>query len=90
MEDVRHTDHDAPEQKRKSFFSSRFNIALLIFLAIGAFYLITEHGVHLFGILPWLFLLACGLLHQWMHSGHGGHGPQGGSAASGWRGRHRH
>ncbi len=90
MSDTHPAGHNPPDKEQKSFFSSRFNIALLFFLAIGAFYLITEHGAHLFGILPWLFLLACGLLHQWMHSGHGGHGPQGGSGTAGWRGKHSH
>ena len=47
------------------------------FLAIGAFYLITEHTAHLFGALPWLFLLACPLMHLFMHGGHGGHGGDG-------------
>lgn len=44
------------------------------FLLIAAFFLQTEHRAHLFGILPFLFLLACPLLHLFMHSGHGGHG----------------
>ena len=40
-------------------------------LAIGAFFLLTEHTAHLFGALPWLLLLACPLMHLFMHSGHG-------------------
>lgn len=89
MSDTHHAGRNAPVEERQSCFSSRFNIALLIFLAIGAFYLITEHGAHLFGILPWLLLLACGLLHQWMHSGHSGRDAQSGSPP-GERGAHRH
>jgi hypothetical protein len=46
---------------------------LLAFLAIAAFFLFTEHRAHLFGILPYLLLLACPLLHLFMHGGHGGH-----------------
>ncbi|MCW2319309.1 hypothetical protein M2322_004884 [Rhodoblastus acidophilus] len=47
--------------------------ALCAFLAIGAFYLVTEHTAHLFGALPYLLLLACPLMHLFMHGGHGGH-----------------
>jgi copper chaperone CopZ len=44
------------------------------FMAIAAFFLFTEHRAHLFGILPFLFLLACPFLHMFGHGGHGGHG----------------
>ena len=46
------------------------------FLAIAAFFLLTEHRAHLFGILPFLFLLACPFLHLFGHGGHGGHDPR--------------
>jgi hypothetical protein len=49
-------------------------LALLAFLAIAAFFLFTEHRAHFFGILPYLLLLACPLLHLFMHGKHGGHG----------------
>lgn len=44
------------------------------FVAIAGFLLITEHRAHLFGVLPFLFLLACPFLHRFGHGGHGGHG----------------
>ena len=44
------------------------------FAAIAVFFLITEHRAHLFGALPFLFLLACPLLHMFGHGGHGAHG----------------
>lgn len=54
-------------------------IILLAFLAIGGFFLITEHAAHLFGVLPYLLVLLCPLLHL-LHGGHGGghsgHGTQ--------------
>lgn len=50
------------------------NIVLYGLLAIAAFYLIAEHRAHLLGWLPWLLILACPLLHLFMHRGHGGHG----------------
>lgn len=43
------------------------------FIAIASFFLLTEHRAHLFGILPFLFLLACPFLHMFGHGGHGGH-----------------
>ena len=59
---------------RPGFFASRANIVLLGFLAIGAYFLVTEHWAHIVPFLPWLFLLACPLMHVFMHAGHGGHG----------------
>lgn len=56
------------------FFSSRSGLVLLVFLAIAAFFLITEHTAHLFGALPYVLLLSCLVLHLFMHRGHGGHG----------------
>ena len=44
---------------------------LLGFLVIGGFFLATEHRAHLFGVLPFLFLLACPFLHMFSHGHHG-------------------
>lgn len=49
-------------------------IATAGFLLIAAFFLTTEHRAHLFGILPFLLILACPFLHLFMHAGHGAHG----------------
>jgi hypothetical protein len=57
---------------RPGFFASRANMVLLGFLAIGAYFLVTEHWAHVVPFLPWLFLLACPLMHVFMHGGHGG------------------
>lgn len=43
------------------------------FAAIAVALLFTEHRAHLLGILPYLFLLACPLMHLFMHRGHGHH-----------------
>lgn len=67
---------------------SRTNAALIVFLVIAAFFLLTEHRAHLSGWLsfwPYLLLLACPLMHLFMHGGHGhghGHGTHGQSEAS--------
>ena len=53
------------------------------FVLIAGYFLITEHRAHLYEALPYwpyLLLLACPLLHLFMHGGHGGHS----------RGDHRH
>jgi hypothetical protein len=52
---------------------SRSNWVLLGFLAIAGFFLLTEHRAHVLGVLPFLLLLACPLLHLFHHGGHGGH-----------------
>ena len=57
----------------KGLLFSRTGPALIAFLGIAAFFLITEHQAHLFGILPYVLLLACPILHLFMHKGHGGH-----------------
>ncbi len=59
---------------------SAVNIALYGFLAIAGFYLLAEHRAHLLGWLPWLLILACPLLHVFMHGKHGGHGGHRGDA----------
>jgi hypothetical protein len=42
------------------------------FLAIALFFLLTQHRAHLFGILPYLLLAACPLMHLFHHHGHHG------------------
>lgn len=59
--------------ERGGFLKSPAGIVLVGFLAVAAFFLMTEHTAHLFGILPWLLLAACPLMHLFMHHGHGGH-----------------
>lgn len=43
------------------------------FIAIIAFFLLTEHTAHVFGILPYLLILACPLMHIFMHGKYHGH-----------------
>ena len=54
---------------------------LLIALGIGAVYGLTEHWEHALQALPWLFLLACPLMHGLLHGGHGAHGAHGSHGA---------
>ncbi len=70
------------QQHSQSNKNTRFNLALIGFLLIAAFFLFSEHRAHFFGILPYLLLLACPFLHMYMHGGHGGgSGTGGGSSA---------
>ena len=52
---------------------SKTGLVFIAFLAIAAFFLVTEHTAHFFGILPYALLLLCPLLHLFMHRGHGDH-----------------
>lgn len=56
---------------------------LLAFSAIAAFFVLTEHRAHFFGVVPYLLLLACPLLHFFMHGRRGGHGGHGGGRHAG-------
>jgi hypothetical protein len=56
---------------------TRSGLVLLGFIGVAVFYLLTEHTAHVFGVLPYLALLACPLMHLFMHHGHGGHGAHG-------------
>ncbi len=47
-----------------------------VILSIAGYFLLTEHGAHLalaVPYLPWLLLLACPLMHVFMHHGHASH-----------------
>jgi hypothetical protein len=53
---------------------SKAGIVLAGFLIIVFALLFTEHRAHVLGLLVWLPLLACPLMHMFMHGGHGHHG----------------
>lgn len=57
-----------------TFWHHKSNWVLLGFLAIAGYFLLTEHAAHVIPFLPWLLLLACPLMHLFMHGGHSGHG----------------
>ena len=54
--------------------NNKTKTVLVLFVTIAGFFLLTEHRAHLYGILPYTFLLACLLMHVFMHGGHGGDG----------------
>lgn len=51
----------------------RATIAAATFVAAAGYLLWSEHRAHALGILPYLLLLACPLMHVFMHGGHGRH-----------------
>jgi len=61
------------------FWRSRLGLGWLALAAVAGWFLLTEHRAHLFGALPRLVLLACPMMHVFMHGGHHhghhGHGP---------------
>ncbi|MGY3032927.1 hypothetical protein ACVIIV_002097 [Bradyrhizobium sp. USDA 4354] len=52
---------------------AKAGLVLIGFLAIAGALLFTEHRAHVLGLLVWLPLLACPLMHIFMHGGHGHH-----------------
>jgi O-antigen/teichoic acid export membrane protein len=80
---VEQDNHAMSERTRqRSFLTSPFGIALCVFLAVAALFLVLEHRAHLLGAWPLLFLLVCVVMHLFMHRGHGGHGSHGGDHGS--------
>ncbi|MDN3564107.1 DUF2933 domain-containing protein [Paeniroseomonas aquatica] len=61
------------------WWRSRGGIALIGFCLVAAFYVLREHYAHAWGVLPYLLLLACPLMHLFMHHGHGDHRTSGGA-----------
>jgi hypothetical protein len=68
---------DHEQSHGTSWLCSRNGLVLLGFLAVAAFYLLTEHTAHVYGALPFLLFALCPLMHLFMHGGHGGHGGHG-------------
>jgi hypothetical protein len=64
------------EQERApgaGWMASRSRLVLVGFLAVAAFYLLTEHTAHIYEAWPFLLIALCPLMHLFMHGGHGGH-----------------
>lgn len=68
-----HSEHDGGP----NHYRARVGWVLAGFLLIAGALLFTEHRAHVLGILIWLPLLACPLMHMFMHGGHSGHGNHG-------------
>jgi len=64
----------------RQFLFSRSGLVMLGFLAVGGYFLWTEHQAHTIAALPWVLIGGCLVMHLFMHGGHGGHGEHGGGA----------
>lgn len=69
---MHHNDHYEPKGFVKWFLSWR-GVVLTVVLAAVSAYLVTDHKEHLAVALPYLFLLACPLMHIFGHGHHGNH-----------------
>lgn len=56
---------------RPSLWRSRTGLVLIGFLLIAGFFLVTEHRAHVLGVLPYVLVALCPLLHYLGHKGHG-------------------
>ncbi|MEE8435784.1 MAG: DUF2933 domain-containing protein [bacterium] len=70
--------NNEPQTSPVVWYKRRTNLSALVFLGAASVYILTEHWAHAVPYLPWLILLACPLMHIFMHHGHGGHGAHGG------------
>jgi hypothetical protein len=68
-------DNNAHAHGRRPFWKSRSAIGLLVFGLIALFLMLSEHRAHFLGVLPYLLLFSCPLMHLFMHHGHA-HGHQ--------------
>ena len=61
-----HADHGTPQ----AWLRSRTGIIALAAVAILGVLVYAGHTAHLLALVPYLFLLACPLVHLFMHGGH--------------------
>jgi hypothetical protein len=59
------------DRRDASWWRSPAAIVCVGLLAIGAFFLLTEHTAHVLGLLPYLLLAACPLMHLFHRHGRG-------------------
>jgi hypothetical protein len=71
---IHHHSDSGTEKPQGGFPTSRAALVFIGFAIIAGALLFTEHRAHVLGALIWLPLLACLLMHVFMHHGHGGRG----------------
>jgi Protein of unknown function (DUF2933) len=64
-------------QQGNAWYRSKSTLALLTCLAIAGFFLLAQHSAQVFGALPILVVLACPLMHLFMHRRHQSHAQRG-------------
>lgn len=76
---MQHERTDTDSREENSLPRIRFVWVFWSFFAVALVFMLLEHRAHLYGPLPYLLLLACPLMHLFMHHGHSdhaGHGPR--------------
>lgn len=64
-------------------WNNHFKWPMYVFLAIGTYFVWTEHQAYVIEYLPLTLILACVGMHFFMHGSHGGHnGPKDHGAGS--------
>jgi hypothetical protein len=68
-------DHEHPPEadnggNGQSWLLSRTGAATVVAIAVLGFLVYTGHSAHLFGVLPYLLIFSCPLIHIFMHGGH--------------------
>ena len=64
------TDDSDEHASHPAFWRSRYAAGLVIIGGVAVFFLFTQHRAHFLGALPFLLILACPLMHLFMHHGH--------------------
>ena len=64
-------------KRHEAFWLTPKGFAAIGLIGAASYFLLMEHRQHLFEFLPFLIILACPLMHIFMHSGHGGHSHKG-------------
>jgi hypothetical protein len=68
---------ERPAEKFRERGNGAASASVRSLLAFGVvavvFFLLAEHRAHTLGVLPYLLLLACPILHLFWHGRHGGH-----------------
>lgn len=59
-----------PDETHVPWWRTPQGLVLCGFLIVAGFFLLTEHTAHVLGVLPYLLLAACPLMHLFMHHGH--------------------
>ncbi len=67
-----HEHYHRPEEHepKVSFWKTPGGITLIFFLVVGGYFLVREHWAHIGSNWIWLVLLACVVMHIFMHGGH--------------------
>jgi hypothetical protein len=70
--DVGHEHLDEHQNSIRGWLLSRTGIATAVVISVLAFLIYEGHSAHLLGLLPYLLILSCPLMHIFMHGGHHG------------------